>query len=613
MSVYIINKPSAKELSQRELEANEKYCKIIQWGRGHPVEFGNLFCGFDHYDFQAYVLYNTWFSTFALWLVCRDGSKTYMIAEYTMLRSLLFPMHRTYLIANSGDQSREIFKKIEDISKRQIESARGLTDVFYNEVVKSGATSDGFIKDPASNRLKLYNSSEIFTLNSNIINIKGKRANLVVFDESAWMSEEQFVQAEHFTDQNSEAILGGGVDIRLEPKPFPRQLLYSSSASDTDSEFYKKFKDLSSKMAMGDRKYFVCNFTVDMIMAAKKGGEPYAPLISKEKLKQGMVNQEKGEREYYNKFTSEVHEGQIVTRRDFMKVTENRLPELSYSKGKKYIFAWDSARLNDNSDIGVASIYLDKKTGWNMNIENCINLVDINTKNKTPMRMPEQVEEFKKILLRYNGNETGAVDYENIEAVICDSGAGGQMVGGIADYLLADWYDESGEKHKGIIDADHKANETARMEFPDAVDIMKLVDPRKYRNDLFDAAEKMTKLGVVHFPAEYDGKDFLTFYSEDGNDETIQLSFEEQLALAQITLMKDETVLMCKYQSNGNVTYNYPPDKRNKVHDDRCFVYALLCWYLAKLRKNELRDNSTELETNVAELITARAPSYLRR
>ena len=77
--------------------------------------------------------------------------------------------------------------------------------------------------------------------------------------------------------------------------------------------------------------------------------------------------------------------------------------------------------------------------------------------------------------------------------------------------------------------------------------------------------------------------------------------------------MKDESVLMCKYQSNGNVTYNYPPDKRNKVHDDRAFVYALLCWYLAKLRKNELRDNSSELETNVAELITARAPSYLRR
>ena len=87
-----------------------------------------------------------------------------------------------------------------------------------------------------------------------------------------------------------------------------------------------------------------------------------------------------------------------------------------------------------------------------MCIENCINFVDVNTKNKTPMRMPEQVEAFKKILLQYNGNEVGAADYENIESVICDSGAGGQMVGGIADYLLADWYDESGEKHKGIID-----------------------------------------------------------------------------------------------------------------------------------------------------------------
>ena len=161
------------------------------------------------------------------------------------------------------------------------------------------------------------------------------------------MSDELFTQAEHFTDQSEEAVLGGGINYALEPTPFPRQLLYGSSASDTESEFYKKFKNFSRRMLMGDRKYYVCDFNIDVVLNAKKGGEPYAPIISKAKVEQAMQNKEKGERELYNKFTSDVHEGQIVTRRDLMKTTEKKPPELSYTKGKRYILAWDSARLND--------------------------------------------------------------------------------------------------------------------------------------------------------------------------------------------------------------------------------------------------------------------------
>lgn len=502
---------------------------------------------------------------------------------------------------------------MEKIAKKEIASARGLTDVFINELEKNGATSDGFIHNPAGFTTRLFNGSEINTLNSDIVNIKGKRANFVAFDESGWMSDELFTQAEHFADQSEDAVLGGGVNLALEPANFPRQILYASSASDTDSEFYKKFKNISRRMMMGDRRYWACNFTIDTILSAKKDGEPYAPLISKEKVEQAMMNPEKGNRELYNKFTSDTHEGQIVTRRQLMNQTRPVVPELTYNKGKKYIFAWDSARLNDNSTVGIASIYEDRETGWNMNIVNCVNFVDVKTKNKTPMRMPEQVEAFKTLLLEYNGTEFGALDFENIEAVICDSGAGGQMVGGIADYLLQDWQDAKGRTHHGIIDSVHKANETAVLEFPDAVDIMRLVDPRPHRNEIFDAAEKMVKLGVVHFPAEYEGKDFFTVIGDDGEENTIQLSFEEQAAMAQISRMKDELVLMCKYANNGNITYNYPPDKRNKEHDDRCFTFALLCWYLSKLRRNEQRKNITTTEENVADLIMTRIPAYLKK
>lgn len=139
--------------------------------------------------------------------------------------------------------------------------------------------------------------------------------------------------------------------------------------------------------------------------------------------------------------------------------------------------------------------------------------------------------------------------------------------------------------HKGMIDRTHKANETAVRKYPNAADVIKLVDPKGNRNAIFEAAEQMTRLGVVGWPADAEGKDYILTINDDGSEDRYDLNFDEQLALVQIELMKDEIVTMCKYTSNGNITYNYPPELRNKKHDDRAFVYGLLCWYLAKLRR----------------------------
>ena len=122
-----------------------------------------------------------------------------------------------------------------------------------DELKKNGATSDGFVHNPASFTCTLFNGAEINTLNSDITNIKGKRANLVCFDEAGWISDELFVQAENFVNQDENFKLGGNVDITLEPKGLPRQLLYASSASDTSSEYYKKFRYFSERMLMGDQ------------------------------------------------------------------------------------------------------------------------------------------------------------------------------------------------------------------------------------------------------------------------------------------------------------------------------------------------------------------------
>ena len=198
------------------------------------------------------------------------------------------------------------------------------------------------------------------------------------------------------------------------------------------------------------------------------------------------------------------------------------------------------------------------------------------------------MKKFQQLLLDYNGSDHMRIDYENIKAVVCDAGGGGQIIGGVMDYMLSDWEGNDGKLHKGIIDASHKSNETARDTFPDAIDIVRLIDPKGRRNEIFESLEKMVKLGVVTLPAEWDGKDELFFLDDDGTEHHYQLSMAEQDALGEIENLRNETVTMCKYVSNGNVTYNFPPDKRNTMQDDRVIMFGLLCYFLASLRRGQM-------------------------
>ena len=609
MAVTTFSRTGEKELSRRKKEIFEKYSRLIRWGRKYPVEFAQRILGIDLLDYQKYQIHNSWFSEFICWLVCRNGAKTTDMAIYTMLRSILLPFHATYFLGNVGEQSKEVFTKIEKIAKREIASFSGLTEVFLQEMEAAKGKEDGFVHNPASFSFQLFNGSAVYTLNSDITNIKGKRADLVCFDEAGWMSDELFIQAENFANQSADFKLGGGIDVRLEPKAFPRQLLYASSASDRTSEFFKKFQSISEQMLMGDTRYWACNFDIDLVKTATFNGEPYPPLISEDKIEAAMRdNRDKALRELYNRFNADSYEGQIVTRRDIRAVTENKPPLLLNDTGDKtFLIAWDSARINDNSIIGVAELWEDPKTGLNMTIQNCISLVDVLTKNKTPMRLPEQQEKFKEILLEYNGSEKGAADYENIKQVVCDAGVGGQIIGGVTDYLLEDWTDKRGNKHFGLIDRAHKSTETARERFPNAIDIIKLVEPRAYRNEIFEALGRMIKQGLVHFPADGSDKDYIEYVNDKGEECKISLNYDEQIALNQIDLMKTEAVTMCKYTHGELTTYDFPPDKRNKMHDDRAFVLGLLCFAFARIRRGKIIErkevsNYSEVELCVTAL-----------
>lgn len=620
MSLITMTVPSDREISQRKLETYAKYMRVINWGRKYPIQFAERFMGIEFLDYQKYMMLGGWTADFIGWLVCRNGGKTTEAAIYTMLRSLLLPFHSTYFLGNTGEQSKEIFTKIEKIAKKEIESFTGSTDFFMQELrLAAQGAGDGFNHNPASYKFELFNGSNVNTLNSDFINIKGKRGNLVVFDESGWFPDELFVQAEQFVNQSENFKLGGNIDLSEEPKNFPRQLLYCSSASDTESGFYKKLRSFTMEMMCGNPHYFVCNLDADVVKKATRNGDPYPSLLSQDKIDNAMQdNPEKAQRELYNHFSSETHEGQILTRRHLMQHTKPYVPVFRNEKGnKQYLISWDSARINDGSVIEVAELINDPDIGWRIELNNVFTLVDSTTKNKMQMRMQDQIKAFQKILLDFNGSATGKLDYENICHVLIDAGAAGQPYS-ICDNLVPNFIGTDGNEHYGIIDKSHKMNEAAVHDFPDAIDIVTMVDPRAHRNELYQALEDAVKLGVVTFPMDYDGKDYYIATKtskkkgKDGieyveeTEEMIPLTDEEQVSLLQFELLKTECITMCKYTSAQAIKFDYPPEKRNKMHDDRIYALSLLCWKLMQLRRGQtLTVKKEDTDINKLPLLTS--------
>lgn len=220
-----------------------------------------------------------------------------------------------------------------------------------------------------------------------------------------------------------------------------------------------------------------------------------------------------------------------------------------------------------------------------------ISMVDIESKNKTPMPMTDQVEKIKQIMIDYNGD--GAVDWENIELYI-DAGAGGGGLSGVADALLADWKDSYGKKHRGVIDPTHKQYESSRKKYKNAVPIVHLIEPNQYKRIIYDAFEKMSKADLISFP-EYDGRDFLLLQDGDKEPYEYRLSKEEVLSLKQCSLAKKELLYMCRNETgNGNITYELARDKRSTMHDDRAYVCALAAYALATKRRIQLLKPDTK-------------------
>lgn len=657
--IYV--KPTEREISQRKLESYQKLAEIKQWGLRYPTKFLSEFVGVDLLDSQEYTFMMSWTRPYVLWLESRNAGKTTKLALYAMLRGLLHNNYRIYICSGTADQSQETFRKIEDIAMKNIESMTGLTDVFRNEVEISQANSSGFVHNPMGFTYKLYNGSFVKTLNSNINAKRGKRAEAVYFDEGGWLSEEEFNVIGAFTTQSADFKLGGDIDVATVPKEFPHQLLYASSASSVDTAFYQKYRDFSKKMFLGDPRYFVADLNCDIVINTTFHGKPYpASLLNRETIENEIRNNpEKAMREYYNQFTQDGGVGQIIKRALIVRNSYNRPPVLyNDTNERKFVFAYDPARSTDNSILGIGELLYSEEDGYTMDIVNVISFSDLGLRRKTPMMTQDQIRELHNLLLDYNGD---ALDYDNIELVLADAGSGGGGNSWVRDSLIEEWKDKTGKIHHGLIDKDYTNGDVYSKRYPEAVNKLKLVEPSKYKSEMFEALIKMVEANKIHFTEKYDNKGYLNILEvddelmhkseesiraeldkmnldiseyeeqleerlseiESAKTTTYKLSLDEEVALVQIDAMKEEIVNICRTKREGGKdSFKLPPHKdadtgnsEATMHDDRAYVLAMLGWFLSEKRlehiKNKRKKNISS--SNLVDMLpiqTAKTFSY---
>lgn len=600
-----MKKRSKDILSHRKIELYNQNAEIIKFWRRNPVIACEQILGIKLLDAQKYILQESWTKPYVLWCCSRNFGKSFLGSIFMILKFLLFENQQIYIISSVGSQSQETFMKIEKIAKQRIESTKSLKDIFRNEVVTSPANQDGFTHNPASFHTMSYNGSEIFTLNGNPDNNRSKRATCVFFDEAGFSSDEIVMISEAFATQDSNfaTSVDDGFNLDTQRKKTPTQLIYASSASDVDTIFFKRYKEFAKKMFLGDTRYFVADIPCDIPLDPLMDGEKHPPLLKKEQVDTAMKsNREKAMREYYNRFTTDGGESQVIKRGVIARNSTILLPKLyNETNHDKFVFAFDPARNYDNSISGVMRVVHDKEIGYYGEIVNCVSFVDVEKRKRTPMKTPDQINYFKRMLLAYNGK---APDYENILQVLFDSGAGGGGMSAFADNLLADWEDEKGVTHKGLIDLTHEEYKSDGNRYPNAVDKLRLISPKKYKTQMVGELKELLELDLIKFTKEYNDRGSVNLVEDGDKERNIKehhLTIEEIIALTNIDLMKEETVAIHRFKSsNGNITYELPKDKENKIGDDRFYTLLLLAHFLYELRRDSMI-NKPKPKSNLAD------------
>lgn len=612
-------------LTTARLRAYELDAETLNFYRRNPIIACEDLLGIYLSDSQAWVLQESWNTSEAIWSCSRNWGKSFMISIYCILRAILYPNQNIYIISSVGNQAKETFTKIEEIclrTGRTAESIPDLKDILSAETVSNAKNTTGFKHDPASYSVEFYNGSKIFTLNSKPDNARGKRANLIVYDEAAFVDEQLIVATTPFVTQRSDAKYGKEAAAdkdTLARQPY-NQIIMASSQNTVDCYFYREFKTIAKRMIAGDKTVFCADMPCTTSFKMFMKGKEVSPLLSQDVVDAALKsNPDKARREYYNKPDLSGGDNQII-KWNIMRNNERQIIPYTDCRGNKIILAFDPARTGDNSIMGAMEIVEDPELGLCGNIIGCTNFIDLASTKKYKLDSNRQIDEIRNIILSYNGDNP---DYEYIDSILIDSGSGGGGMSTYADNLLNDFTDKRGRVHRGLIDADHDVYAGYRSRYPNAINKLRLISPRKYRTQMVEEFIELMELGVIRFPYPYNGQEYLNIvtdvtrtkdpetgeYVEEENFETYMLSQDEIVNLNQIDLMKTEICSIHKSTNaeNTSVTYALAKEKQNILHDDRFYIAILMAHRLYEIRRGKTIKN-TRAKKDISQYVHFRAP-----
>lgn len=608
--ISLYDRKTETDLSIRKKESMDKYVDLIRWGRENPTKFIEEVFGIQLIDFQKNLILGTWTANRAVWCAARNSGKSFLVAIYAMLRALLLPNCTIYIVSNSADQAQATFNKICKLCRGEEQSVQTEPCMFYNELVKSNANTDGFIKKQGNYSLTLFNGSTIQTLAANPDTARGRRANVVIFDEAAYVSDIMYQACLPFINQDPNFKTGKGFNSKVYPKTLNNQIIMCSSAGSVNTECYRAYKQCVINTIVGIPGYYAADINCEMTLEPYINGKRVPAIANKAEME--MIRDtdiRKYNTEFMNLWTDMESPDSLVQRSVIIRNEKKYFPETaSTDKSKKYVLCWDPAVQHDNSIVLVGEIYRDEKVGLKGRLVNCYNLIEPAKQNggeRQPLRMPDQINWVRKFLRDYNHVDNH--EYTNV-VLRMDSGAG---AGGksIPDYLMASYTDDNGQKHFGVYDSKFNPDtdgtgtsyqDMHRDKFPEAVDCLQAIDPRKYRNEMFGALVSVLGQDLIDFPLSLPSRGEIE--NEDGT--VYKLSLEETRGLLEFDLLKDEAVRMQQTrQTTGETKYAMPS---NKDHDDRIYALALFASYLANLRQAENRASETSGSTAFADYLASR-------
>ena len=656
-TIYV--KPGTYAMSSRKIESLVKIAYMQKYYQCNPVRFINDFFNIELLDAQAWIVQQSWTCPNVLLVCSRGFGKSTLIDIIIMSKDMLFNNYWTYIASGSGSQAEQTFTTLERLANDNIDTMMGSTGyIFKAEIEIKNAAGDGFSHGSNGFSYSTFNGGFTQTLNSNVDRKRGMRGN-VIFDECGFLSDEMMSVYSAFAIVNKSFKSGKDRDgnridtvrLRAIPKEIPNQKFYISSASDTSTKYYSLYREFSKQMLMGNKDYFVANITCEVPLHPTIHGQMMAPLFENSTIDSDMrTNPEKARREYFCEFTTDAGSDAIIRRGVITRNEEVRKPLLYNDTGdKKFVITYDPARSRDNSVILVGEIYdfeqVDGSIDTRMRLVNCINLVDVGKKIKSPMQTPDQIEYLKKVILDYNG---GADAYGNIIGIYIDAGSGGGGVN-IADYLMPDWTDSAGIVHRGLIDKEYSADYVKK--FPNAVDKIHLMSPTAFKSEMYEAMIELINQDKVSFTAPYDNKGYLTVFDIDEeklsqarekitkelkkeklnekefesrlNDELgkiqsvntkmVKLDWQDEIALANMDALKEELVNMVrKKRDSGKDSFELTPEKANKLHDDRAYTACMASYALMCERRKAITNKKrpTEDATSFINKLTIRKAKY---